>query len=214
MSAGGGGGVPRNRPGGGGVSRDRPDADRHLVLIGMMGVGKSSVGRRLALRLGRPFVDTDKLVEERAGKSVPEIFADDGEPAFRALESEAVGAALESRSWAVVAFGGGAVLDPANRDRVRQAALVVWLQAPPRELARRVSASQKRSGGTARPLLVQGSPEATSGVQGVPEILQAIAAGREECYRAAAHILIDTAGRSPGQVATAVLRATGWELPV
>ena len=178
------------------------DEARHLVLIGMMGVGKSSVGRRLALRLGRPFVDTDKLVEEAAGKAVPEIFADDGEPVFRRLEALAVGEALDSDTWAVVAFGGGAVLDPANRDRARERALVVWLQAPARELARRVSAAQRRSGGLARPLLVAGSPEAT---------LEAIAAEREECYRAAAHVLIDTAGRSPGQVATAVLRATGWD---
>ncbi|MGH8993409.1 MAG: shikimate kinase [Acidimicrobiia bacterium] len=180
------------------------DSARHLVLVGMMGVGKSSVGRRLALRLGRPFVDTDKLVEEAVGKSVPEIFADDGEPAFRALETEAVRSALDSVPWAVVAFGGGAVLDPLNRDRAREAALVVWLQAPPRELARRVSASQRRSAGLARPLLVAGPPEAT---------LESIAAEREECYRAAAHVLLDTAGRSPGQVATAVLRATGWEHP-
>jgi shikimate kinase len=178
------------------------DEARHLVLIGMMGVGKSSVGRRLALRLGRPFVDSDKLVEERAGKSVPEIFAEDGEPAFRALESEAVRTALDSDTWAVVAFGGGAVLDPDIRERAREGALVVWLQAPPRELARRVSAAQRRSGGVARPLLVEGSPEAT---------LEAIAAEREACYRAAAHVLIDTTGRSPGQVATTVLRATGWE---
>jgi shikimate kinase len=190
--AGGSGGVPR-----------RPE-DRHLVLIGMMGVGKSSVGRRLALRLGRPFVDTDKVVEERAGKSVPEIFADDGEPAFRVLEADVVGTVLDSATWAVVAFGGGAVLDPHTRDRARERALVVWLQASPRELARRVSASHLRSGGLARPLLAAGSPEAT---------LEAIAAERDECYRAAAHVLIDTAGRSPGQVATTVLRTTGWEPP-
>jgi shikimate kinase len=177
--------------------------DRHLVLIGMMGVGKSSVGRRLALRLGRPFVDTDKLVEERAGKSVPEIFADDGEPVFRALEADVVGTVLDSATWAVVAFGGGAVLDPHTRDRARERALVVWLQASPRELARRVSASQLRSG-VARPLLAEGPPEATLG---------AIAAERDECYRAAAHVLIDTAGRSPGQVATTVLRTIGWEPP-
>lgn len=177
------------------------DEARHLVLIGMMGVGKSSVGRRLALRLGRPFVDTDRLVEERAGKSVPEIFAEDGEPAFRTLESEVVRATLDSDTWSVVAFGGGAVLDPVNRDLAKDAALVVWLQAPPRELARRVSASQRRSGGGARPLLAAGPPEAT---------LEAIAAEREACYRAAAHVLLDTSGRSPGQVATAVLRATGW----
>lgn len=189
------------------------DEARHLVLIGMMGVGKSSVGRRLALRLGRPFVDTDKLVEDRVGKTVPEIFADDGEPAFRVLEAEAVRTALDSDVWSVVAFGGGAVLDPANRDLAREAALVVWLQASPRELARRVSASQRRTGGGARPLLAAGPPEATPGARGVPEILESIAAEREASYRAAAHVLLDTAGRSPGQVATAVLRATGWDAP-
>lgn len=179
------------------------DQDRHLVLVGMMGVGKTSAGRRLALRLGRPFVDIDRLVEARAGKTVPEIFAGDGEPAFRALEAEAVGAALDSEVPAVVAFGGGAVLDPDTRRRAREAALVVWLQAPPRELARRVSAAQQRSAGTARPLLTHGPPEAT---------LEALAAEREAAYRDVAHVLVDTAGRSPGQVATAILRATGWQV--
>ncbi|MGH9039478.1 MAG: shikimate kinase [Acidimicrobiia bacterium] len=178
------------------------DEARHLALIGMMGVGKSSAGRRLALRLGRPFIDTDKMVEDRAGKSVAAIFADDGEPAFRVLEAETVREVLDAEPWAVVAFGGGAVLDPVTCDRARERALVVWLQAPPRELARRVSAAQRRSGGLARPLLEAGSPEAT---------LEAIATEREACYRAAAHVLIDTSGRTSGQVATAVLRATGWE---
>jgi shikimate kinase len=178
------------------------DDRRHLVLIGMMGVGKSSVGRRLALRLGRQFVDTDKLVEEEAGCTVAEIFAAEGEPAFRALEAAAVRRALGADTWSVIAFGGGAVLDPANRQLAREAALVVWLQAPARELARRVSASLRRSGGTARPLLTQGrSPE---------QVLDDIAREREEAYRAAAHVLVDTAGRSPGQAATAVLIATGW----
>ncbi len=178
---------------------------QHLALIGMMGVGKSSAGRRLALRLGRPFIDTDQLVEERAGKTVGEIFAADGEPAFRALESEMVRSTLESDVRAVIAFGGGAVLDPANRELARQAAHVVWLQAPPRDLARRVSASRRRSGGGARPLIRPGeSPEA---------VLEAIAREREEVYRAAAHTCVDTAGLSPGQVARAVLAATGWQPP-
>lgn len=188
------------------LSATGPTAEnRHLVLIGMMGVGKSSVGRRLALRLGRPFVDIDHLVEERAGKSVGEIFSADGEPAFRALEGELVHAAMASAVLSVVAFGGGAVLDEANRERAREAACVVWLQAPPRDLARRVSASIRRSGGTARPLLRAGeSPEAA---------LEAIAREREDVYRAAAHVCVDTTGHSPGQVAAAVLAATGWELP-
>jgi shikimate kinase len=178
------------------------DDGRHLVLIGMMGVGKSSVGRRVALRLGRRFLDTDKLVEEEAGCSVAEIFAAEGEAAFRTLENAAVRRALETEPYAVIAFGGGAVLEPANRGLARELALVVWLQAPARELVRRVSGSMRRSGGTARPLLNQGRP---------PEVvLDELARQREKAYRAAAHVIIDTAGRSPGQAATAVLVATGW----
>jgi shikimate kinase len=178
------------------------DDGRHLVLIGMMGVGKSSVGRRVALRLGRQFLDTDKLVEEEAGCSVTEIFAAEGEPAFRARENAAVRQALGSQPWAVIAFGGGAVLEPTNAGLARECALVVWLQAPARELARRVSASMRRSGGTARPLLAPGrSPE---------QVLDEIARAREDSYKAAAHVLVDTAGRSPSQAATAVLIASGW----
>jgi shikimate kinase len=181
------------------------DDQRHLVLIGMMGVGKSSVGRRIALRLGRQFIDTDKLVEEEAGCTVAEIFAAEGEAAFRALEASAVRQALDSQPYAVIAFGGGAVLDPATRGLVHQVALVVWLQAPARELARRVAASMRRSGGTARPLLAPGrSPE---------QVLDEIARQREDAYKGAAHVLVDTAGRSPGQAATAVLVATGWPVP-
>ena len=178
------------------------DDGRHLVLIGMMGVGKSSVGRRVALRLGRQFLDTDRLVEQEAGCTVAEIFATEGEAAFRALENAAVRRALESDPYAVIAFGGGAVLEPANRGLARELALVVWLQAPAGELARRVSASMRRSGGTARPLLNQGrTPE---------QVLEDLAGQREDAYRAAAHVLVDTSGRSPGQTATAVLIATGW----
>lgn len=171
-----------------------------------MGVGKSSVGRRVALRLGRQFLDTDKLVEEEAGCSVADIFAaDDGEAAFRALESAAVRRALESDPYAVIAFGGGAVLDEASASLARRLALVVWLQAPARELARRVSASMRRTGGAARPLLAQGRPP--------EEVLDEIARTREAAYKAAAHVLVDTAGRSPSQAATAVLVASGWTAP-
>ena len=171
----------------------------------MMGVGKSSIGRRIALRLGRPFLDTDKLVVEEAGCTVDEIFTAQGEPGFRALEAAAVRQALHSDPYAVIAFGGGAVLDPTNVGLARQLALVVWLQAPARELARRVLASQRRSGGTARPLLAQGRPP--------EEVLDEIARKRDGAYKSAAHVLVDTAGRSPSQAATAVLVATGWTAP-
>src|SRR5207302_9498054 len=124
-----------------------------------------------------------RLVEQEAGCTVAEIFAAEGEAAFRALEHAAVRRALESDPYAVIAFGGGAVLEPANRGLARELALVVWLQAPAGELARRVSASMRRSGGTARPLLTPGrSPE---------QALDDIARHREDSYRAAAPVPVD-----------------------
>ena len=180
------------------------------MLIGMMGVGKSSVGRSLALRLGRPFVDTDAVVEARAGRTIAAIFAEDGEPAFRALEARAVHDTLATDTWCVVAFGGGAVLDPANRDLARATGLVVWLQAPVRELARRVSASIRRRG-AGRPLLTAPAGAGVGDAARPEEILEALAAARAESYRAAAHLTVDTTGRTPGQVASAVLAAAGWD---
>jgi shikimate kinase len=160
----------------------------------MMGSGKTSVGRRVAERLGRPLLDTDRLVEEEAGCSVAEVFAAEGEAGFRRREAEVVSRVLASEVPAVIAFGGGAVLDSANRVAAREAGLVIWLQAPVTELARRVA-----SPSTVRPLLAGDGPPET--------VLEDIAGQREEAYRAAAHVVIDTAGRSPGQVASAVLRA-------
>ncbi len=168
----------------------------HLVLVGMMGVGKSSVGRRLANRLGRPFVDLDKVIEDRQGRSIPEIFAADGEDAFRAIESAVVAEVLAAPEESVVAFGGGAVLDPRNRDRAREAGVVVWLQATPKDLARRVS-----GGHTVRPLL--------AGPRPAHQVIAEMLATREPAYRAAAHHCVETSGRSPGAVAPAVIAAAG-----
>src|SRR4249920_2152552 len=97
-----------------------------IVLTGFMGTGKSEVGRRLAKRLGRAFVDTDQLVEARAGKTIAAIFAEDGEAAFRVLERDAVDTAA-ARGEAVIAVGGGAVLDAANVARLRAAGVLVCL---------------------------------------------------------------------------------------
>jgi len=168
----------------------------HLVLVGMMGVGKSSVGRRLSNRLGRPFVDVDKVIEERQGRTIPEIFAADGEAAFRAIESAMVAEVMAAPEASVVAFGGGAVLDAGNRERAREAGVVVWLQATPKDLARRVSGGQ-----TVRPLL--------TGPRPATEVIAELLATREDAYRAAAHHCIETSGRSPGAVATAVIAAAG-----
>ncbi len=123
--------------------------DRHIVLVGMMGSGKTSVGRQLAERLGRPFLDSDAQVEARTGSTVREIFETEGlgEAAFRVLEAEALAHALADPVPSVIAAAGGVVLDSANRARLRATATVVWLRAEPAVLATRVT------GGVHRPLL-------------------------------------------------------------
>jgi shikimate kinase/3-dehydroquinate synthase len=95
--------------------------DRHIVLIGFMGAGKTTLGRDLAGRLGRSFLDLDAAIEERAGKTVPELFAERGEEGFRKLEAHAVRAALADPEPAVIALGGGAVTTPENREAIRAA---------------------------------------------------------------------------------------------
>lgn len=102
----------------------------HVVLVGMMGAGKTTVGRHLARRLQWPFLDTDREVERRTGRRVAEIFAEDGEPAFRALESAVVADLAAESEPKVIAAAGGAVLDPVNRAALRRAGIVVWLVAP------------------------------------------------------------------------------------
>lgn len=100
-----------------------------IILVGLPGSGKSAVGRLVAEQLTRPFIDLDRLIEERTGRTPAAIIAADGEPAFRALESEAIVAACAT-SGAVIATGGGAVIDPLNRWALWSAGLTVWLDAP------------------------------------------------------------------------------------
>ena len=165
------------------------DGARHLVLVGMMGAGKSTVGRRCAERLRRPFVDTDDVVATVAGATVAEVFAREGEAVFRELERTAVADACASPAPAVIAVGGGAVLDPDNRRRLRGAGLVVWLCAPVDQLAHRVGDA------STRPLLA-GDAEAA---------LRRIDALRRPAYEAAAHATVDTGGASVDAVVDAVL---------
>ncbi len=169
-------------------------SDRHLVLVGLMGSGKSTVGRRCAERLGRTFVDVDDRVEATAGRSVAEIFAADGEAGFRALERTALAEACGSADLLVIACGGGAMLDEGNRDRARAHGCVVWLTAEPATLADRVGAGAARA---RRPLLAgSDAPEATLG---------RLAEERAGVYAAAAHAVVATDGRTVDEVATSVL---------
>jgi shikimate kinase len=122
------------------------DSDkRHIVLIGMMGSGKSTIGRAYADRIGRPFFDTDQLVEAKAKRPIRAIFASDGEPAFRAMETEVLLNTLQSETPSVVAAAGGTVLAAVNREAMQASARVVWLRATPTTLAHRVGLRTSRS---------------------------------------------------------------------
>jgi len=118
------------------------ERDRCVLLCGLMGSGKSRVGRALASRLGWDFVDTDESVERAAGMKISEIFAREGEAAFRRREREAILALPTHRC--VVALGGGAVVDAENRRVLREKGTLVWLDAAPETLAERIGDSQKR----------------------------------------------------------------------
>ena len=109
---------------------------RSVVLVGMMGAGKSSIGRRLAARLGIPFVDADTEIEAAAGMTIPEIFAKHGEPYFRAGEARVIARLLEQGPQ-VLATGGGAVMDPHTRALIRGKGLSVWLKADVEVLLKR-----------------------------------------------------------------------------
>jgi len=171
---------------------------RNLVLIGLMGSGKTVVGQIVADVLGRPFVDTDAVVARESGQTVTELFTGAGERAFRRDEAEAVRHVSALRGQ-VIAVGGGAVLDAGNVTALRATGDLLWLDAEPSELAQRLS------GDRSRPLLADtaGDPDATA------DRLAALRAERADAYRRAAASRIDTAGRSPEQVANAVL---AWAL--
>ena len=158
-----------------------------------MGAGKSTVGRGLAAHRGWDFVDSDADIEARTGRTVAEIWAADGEPAFRRLESEALAEALASERPAVVAAAGGVVLDAANRARLRDCESVVWLRARPGTLVSRVAS------GTHRPLL-DSDPEA---------VLTRLVAEREPLYAEVADVTVDVDGLAPEQVVALVEESLG-----
>jgi len=173
-------------------------AARRLLLIGMMGAGKSTAGRRAAQRLGWDYLDSDEEVEKDTGRSVPEIFAEDGEAAFRAAETRALTEALARDDPVVVSVAGGAVLDPENRRRIARGGRVVWLRAAPSTLAQRVGA------GAGRPLLER-DPAGT---------IAALAEVRDPLYAEIADEVVDVDHLSAEEVTerlVAAARATGDE---
>lgn len=166
---------------------------RNLVLTGLMGTGKTSVGRRVAEILGRPFVDTDAITEREAGATIAELFATRGERAFRDFEAAAVRhhAALRGQ---VIAVGGGAVVDPANATHLRSTGDVVLLTAPADVLRQRI----ENDGVDGRPLLADADD--------LTARLARLGEERAEAYRSTAATTIDTTGRSIEEIADEVVQ--------
>ncbi|WP_439635566.1 shikimate kinase [Oceanicaulis sp.] len=173
-------------------SENPPVLSRHLTLVGLMGVGKTTIGRRLARRFGAEFRDADEEVERAAGRTVSEIFADFGEPAFREGERKVIDRLLAQPDPLIIGLGGGAFIQDETRALVKDKAISVWLKADLDVLIERVG---RKPG--ARPLLSQGDPA---------EIMARLERERAPLY-AEADIVVDTSVGSHEQSADQVIDA-------
>jgi shikimate kinase len=158
---------------------------RNVYLIGPMGSGKTAVGRRLAMLLGKQFLDSDAEIEKRTGVDIRYIFEKEGEARFRQREREVI-AALTALDGVVVATGGGVILDPVNRERLAKTGIVVYLETTIDTLVRRTKAAKTR------PLLMNGDPE---------DVLERMMVVRRPLYEKAADLRIETTGRQVRAVA-------------
>jgi shikimate kinase len=162
-----------------------------VVLVGMMGSGKTSIGRRLAKTLGWPFQDADWAIEDAAGTSISNIFQEIGEAAFRRSERQVIARLMDERHQQVLALGGGSFVAPETRDLIKQRAISIWLETDIDILVRRTSRR------TDRPLLNVGDPR---------EILSQLLDERRATY-AEADITIDSGAGSPAEVVNRTLEA-------
>jgi shikimate kinase len=167
---------------------------RPIYLVGPMGAGKSTIGQALADRLGISFRDSDRHIESMTGQSIPQLFEKLGEAGFRDHEETAL-ESLTLQPDVVLATGGGAILRRANRQRLNDRGIVVYLSAS-------VASQLKRTRGSDRPLLKTGDPE---------ERLRTLLAERDPLYRTTAHHVIDTDGQTPEAVIETLLAASGSE---
>jgi shikimate kinase len=163
---------------------------RHIALIGMMAVGKTTVGRILAEKLQRPFVDNDAFIVEQEGRSVASMFADHGEAYFRERERDAIVELLARTEPSVVSLGGGAVVLSENRDHLRAGAFVVWLRADPLTLLSRLGDT------STRPLLAADPAGA----------LLRLDNERRELYAQTAHYALEVDRRTARWLASAIAR--------
>lgn len=162
---------------------------QNVFLVGPMGAGKSAVGRQLARKLHLEFIDSDDEIESRTGVDIPFIFEKEGEEGFRKRESRVIDE-LTRRDGVVLATGGGAVIDPANRNHLGARGFVIYLYT---SVQQQLSRTQR---GRQRPLLDSGDPE---------EILRALMEEREPWYREIADMVVETDGRKVKAVTDEIL---------
>lgn len=174
----------------------RPAPTRNLVLIGLMGCGKSTVGRDLHRLLGYPLIDTDHEIERITGMPVRRIFEETGEQAFRDLETAQLEEmVLGGRTRSIIATGGGAVVRPGNRVLLRKLGFVVWLDAPLSEMIARTGRNQNR------PLLHAPDPAA---------VLAALREQRAPWYAEAAHLRVNTRDLDSAELAVGILESARY----
>lgn len=169
---------------------------KNIVLIGFMGCGKSTVGRELQQRLGYALVDMDQVIEQRAGKPITAIFADEGEAAFRDMETtvlEELAMAPEQRR--IISTGGGVVGRLENRALLKRMGYVVWLDAPASVIMERTAKNRTR------PLLVTEDPA---------EKIRRLMHERRPLYQEAAHLKLDTTGLDSNELATGILECARY----
>jgi shikimate kinase len=171
----------------------------NIYLIGLSGTGKTRSGRRVAELLGWPFVEMDGVIEDRAGKSIPRIFGENGEDYFRDMESQIL-VEVAGRGGRIVSTGGGVPLRGENRNTMAASGLVIRLAATPETLHHRLISSAPQRGRTLRPLLGNDAPI---------ENIRIMLAEREEAY-STADVTIDTENKSHDEVAEAITEA--WSL--
>lgn len=178
-------------------SEQHPAAARqNIFLVGLMGAGKTSVGRMLAKRVNKGFYDTDAEIERTTGVKIPVIFDIEGESGFRAREEKVI-ERLTALHEIVLATGGGAILSPANCARLRQHGHVIYLRATPEDLWRRTRRDRNR------PLLQTANPLAK---------LKELHAQRDPLYSEVAHLVVDTGAQSVGTLTTHIQQLlTGME---
>lgn len=166
----------------------------HVILIGFMGCGKSSVGKELALELDVPFIDTDAMIEKQTGRKISAIFRESGEAYFRDLETLALKQLMDSGGRKVIAVGGGLPVRPVNREYLKRLGTTVYLLARPETLVERLE------GDDTRPLLQGGELR-----QKIKQLMN----DREEIYLAAADIQVATDGKNIYEIVQEVKRHVG-----